>query len=188
MSQRKSQRVLVLEHLRAKGSISPVEAISLYSIFRLAAVIHTLRGEGWEVLSDLRHVEVEGTVKPYARYAFSEAQKKSKAKPLGAPKGTEPSVGKGTPIQFQAGDQVKVTGAYKKRPWLSGMELDIGKTDVVHSIVRDTGSVHLSRTCRYYHNADLKLVHRKGTTHAEVRQLNEAHEVFYSSAREAGVL
>jgi len=41
-----TQKANVLAHLRRYGTITPLEALQHYGCFRLAAVIHVLRGEG----------------------------------------------------------------------------------------------------------------------------------------------
>jgi hypothetical protein len=40
---KKSQKQNVIDHLVEHGSITPLEALNLYGIFRLGAIIHTLR-------------------------------------------------------------------------------------------------------------------------------------------------
>jgi hypothetical protein len=42
----KSQNKTIIQHLKTYGSISPLEAQSNYSIWRLAAVIYRLKGSG----------------------------------------------------------------------------------------------------------------------------------------------
>lgn len=48
-----SQAMLVLEHLKTGAEINPLEALSLYGIYRLGAIIFILRGEGYDISSKL---------------------------------------------------------------------------------------------------------------------------------------
>ena len=43
MNRKKSQKQNVIDHLVEHKSITPLEALNLYGIFRLGAIIHTLR-------------------------------------------------------------------------------------------------------------------------------------------------
>ena len=43
MNRKKSQKPNVIDHLVEHKSITPLEALNLYGIFRLGAIIHTLR-------------------------------------------------------------------------------------------------------------------------------------------------
>lgn len=45
----KSQREQILEHLLTVGSLTPIEALTKYGCFRLAAVIWRLREEGYHI-------------------------------------------------------------------------------------------------------------------------------------------
>lgn len=42
----------VLEHLQTKGSISSMEAITLYGATRLSAIIFNLKESGYDIISD----------------------------------------------------------------------------------------------------------------------------------------
>ncbi len=44
-----NQKQKVLRHLKEVGSINPLEALAGYSIMRLAAVIHDLKDEGYDI-------------------------------------------------------------------------------------------------------------------------------------------
>lgn len=80
----KTQEQLVLAHLKDGSSLSPLEAIGLYSIFRLAAVIHRLRADGWDIPTDNKVVyDQYDRPKPYARYAFSADQMENTDGPIG---------------------------------------------------------------------------------------------------------
>lgn len=43
---RPSQAARILQHLRERGPITPLEALELHGVLRLAARIHELRAEG----------------------------------------------------------------------------------------------------------------------------------------------
>ena len=43
MNRKKTQKQNVIDHLVEHKSITPLEALNLYGIFRLGAIIHTLR-------------------------------------------------------------------------------------------------------------------------------------------------
>ena len=55
-------------HLRDGKSISPLEALGLYGIFRLAARVKELRNKGWEIDTDMR---TDRTGKTHARYTLT---------------------------------------------------------------------------------------------------------------------
>jgi len=44
----------VLKHLKARGSISPMEAIITYGVMRLAPAIHDLRAAGHNITTEMR--------------------------------------------------------------------------------------------------------------------------------------
>ena len=60
-----SQRSMVFNHLVKKGTITSLEALSLYRIFRLAARIHDLRGDGNNIITKYKR---DLTGKRYAQY------------------------------------------------------------------------------------------------------------------------
>ena len=62
-----SQSLLILNHLRIKGSITALEAMSLYRIFRLAARVNELRDEGYDIETDMK-TDLRG--KRYASYSL----------------------------------------------------------------------------------------------------------------------
>ena len=62
---RLAQRDVILKHLKTKGSISALEATSLYRIYRLAARINALRKSGVEIVTEMKS---DMTGKRYARY------------------------------------------------------------------------------------------------------------------------
>lgn len=49
---RNGQRNNVLRHLQSGQTITPLEALDLYGCFRLAAVIHVLRKEGFPIQTE----------------------------------------------------------------------------------------------------------------------------------------
>lgn len=61
----KPQARKVLRHLEKDTSISPLEALMVHGIYRLAASIHELRREGFNVTTTM-HKDAAG--KKYARY------------------------------------------------------------------------------------------------------------------------
>jgi hypothetical protein len=63
----KPQARKILAHLRAGKSITPMEALTVYSIFRLAASIFEIRKLGYNVETDVREDE-QGH--KYARYTL----------------------------------------------------------------------------------------------------------------------
>jgi hypothetical protein len=65
---RVSQKQLILQHLREKGSITSLEAIGVYRIYRLQARIDELRDQGYEIKTEM-HRDVTG--KRYARYCLA---------------------------------------------------------------------------------------------------------------------
>tara|TARA_R100000458_G_C8149629_1_gene157762 strand:+ start:295 stop:531 length:237 start_codon:yes stop_codon:yes gene_type:complete len=54
----------ILSHLKSGRTITSMEAIDLYRCTRLAAVIHSLKEEGYDIISK----NVKGTNTNYARY------------------------------------------------------------------------------------------------------------------------
>ena len=62
-----SQTQLILGHLVTRGSISALEAMSLYRIFRLAARVEELRNQGYEIDTEMK---TDLTGKRYARYVL----------------------------------------------------------------------------------------------------------------------
>ena len=60
----------VLRHLEKYRSITPLEALGVYGIFRLAARVYELRREGFNVVTTMFRDENE---KPYAKYVLARA-------------------------------------------------------------------------------------------------------------------
>lgn len=59
---------LVLKHLAARSTISPIEALASYGIFRLAAAIHELRKHGYQITTTLKK---DAAGHQYARYKLA---------------------------------------------------------------------------------------------------------------------
>ena len=55
----------VLHHLKSGKSISPLEALGLYGSFRLAAVVHSLKKRGYDIITDIK-TDMNGS--RYAQY------------------------------------------------------------------------------------------------------------------------
>ena len=62
-----NQKDLVLEHLKERGSITPLVALREYGIFRLACCVFDLRKEGYPVVTE--RVEVRKANGKIARVA-----------------------------------------------------------------------------------------------------------------------
>ena len=58
-------------HLRSGKSITQLEAIGLYSLFRLAARVHELKQKGWNIITTEKR-DANGAV--YAEYKLGEPQ------------------------------------------------------------------------------------------------------------------
>ena len=63
-----TNKMQILNHLLGQKHISQLEALGVYRCFRLAAVIHELRKEGYNIQS---HWSVDATGKKYKRYYLS---------------------------------------------------------------------------------------------------------------------
>ena len=50
-----SQVMLVLNHLKTKGEINPMDALNEYGCYRLGAVIYILKGEGYSIATRLEY-------------------------------------------------------------------------------------------------------------------------------------
>ena len=60
-----SQKSEILKHLEAGNTITPFEALKLYSCFRLGGVIFRLKDEGYNITTKLVS---NHSGNPYARY------------------------------------------------------------------------------------------------------------------------
>lgn len=50
----KTQKQLVLEHIKKYGSITDYEAVIKYHIMRLGSVVHSLRKDGHIIITNMR--------------------------------------------------------------------------------------------------------------------------------------
>ena len=50
---KRSKRVLIERHLIQCGSISGAQAWNLYGLYRLSAIIHRLRRDGWNIKTEI---------------------------------------------------------------------------------------------------------------------------------------
>lgn len=62
----------ILRHLEKHKSITPLEALGVYGVFRLAARVFELRREGFNVATMMMRDE---NAKPYARYVLARASR-----------------------------------------------------------------------------------------------------------------
>ena len=66
-----SQKSKILKHLQEGRSITPIEALRDYGCFRLAAIIHVLREDNYNIITNM----VKEGDKTYAKYSLSAHQK-----------------------------------------------------------------------------------------------------------------
>ncbi len=69
MKQSTTKIALLKEHLRSGKTITQLEAIGLYSLFRLAARVHELKAKGWNIITTEKR-DANGSV--YAEYHLGE--------------------------------------------------------------------------------------------------------------------
>lgn len=60
-----SQNQKILKHLKSGAHITPLEAMGLFGVYRLAARIYELRNQGHHIMTDVR---ADGTGRTYSRY------------------------------------------------------------------------------------------------------------------------
>ena len=66
-----SDKARVLQHLRERGSITPLEALSEFGCMRLGARIWDLRHEGYDIVTDtVVAKDCNGERMSYARYVL----------------------------------------------------------------------------------------------------------------------
>lgn len=70
---KKTQKDMILEHLEAHGSITPLEAQKLYGCMRLGARIWDLRHEGHEIIREIVEVSTRTGKARVARYRLAAA-------------------------------------------------------------------------------------------------------------------
>ena len=63
-----SQNEKILNHLRSGAHITPLEAMGLFGVYRLAARIFELRNQGHNIVTD---VKADGTGRTYSRYSLA---------------------------------------------------------------------------------------------------------------------
>ena len=67
---KKTKIDLLREHFRSGKSITQLEAIGLYSLFRLAARVHELKAAGWHIVTSIKR-DANGS--EYAEYKMVDA-------------------------------------------------------------------------------------------------------------------
>ena len=60
-----TQKSIVRQHLLDGNSITPLEALNRFGIFRLAAVVHELRDEGLNIITEKFQVSPKKRVAKY---------------------------------------------------------------------------------------------------------------------------
>lgn len=63
----KSQNALIIDFLKRNDSINPIQALTLFSCFRLAARIGDLKDDGYEIVSEIKNKNG----KKYAEYRLT---------------------------------------------------------------------------------------------------------------------
>lgn len=63
----KSQNALIIDYLKRNDSIDPIQALALFSCFRLAARIGDLKDAGYEIVSEIKNKNG----KKYAEYRLT---------------------------------------------------------------------------------------------------------------------
>lgn len=58
-------------HLKSGRSITPLEALGLYGVFRLAARVKELKDKGWDIKTDIK-TDINGKV--YGEYRLNDQQ------------------------------------------------------------------------------------------------------------------
>ena len=69
----KTQNQMILDHLRAGKSITPIQALHEYRVMRLSARIHDLTRQGWGILVRMKVARDKhtGRLKRYAEYKLT---------------------------------------------------------------------------------------------------------------------
>jgi len=64
-----NQKQRIALHLASHKSLTPLEALNLYGCFRLASVVHTLKADGMDIVTNLiTTTNSDGESKTYAQY------------------------------------------------------------------------------------------------------------------------
>lgn len=76
MAENRSQKQMVLDHLRSFGSIEPLTALREYGCYRLGAAIFKLRAEGYDITSETMQSRsrITGRTVRYSRYTLHEGK------------------------------------------------------------------------------------------------------------------
>ncbi|MGQ0595830.1 helix-turn-helix domain-containing protein [Aquabacterium sp.] len=193
----KTQGQNILAHLQKRRTgITPLEAIGVYKVYRLAAVIKRLRDLGWEITTVMGDDGVGGT---YARYQFTQAQWLAKSKPLRdtlekAKKGFSPEAAKpvaAEPYRAKVGDRVRIVKKVEKEAdwnngWAPRMDAYVGTGKVWTIGNVDSFGVYLQ--------GDTALTGTSyGFPHGSLEQVKDepvpttSQAPSYSATREAGV-
>ena len=70
-----SQVAMILTHLQTGEAINPLDALSVYGCYRLGAVIHKLKQEGYAISSTIhRYKKPSGKQGHYAVYRLESAK------------------------------------------------------------------------------------------------------------------
>jgi len=70
-----TQKSRILRHLQDCGSITPLDALREYGVYRLSAIIHTLRNEGNNIGTEMvKFTNRYGKPNNYAKYTYSVAE------------------------------------------------------------------------------------------------------------------
>lgn len=68
-----TQKEMILKHLKQYHTITPMQALEEYSVYRLAAVIKVLRDENYNINTTLiPHVNRFGVINSYAQYSLED--------------------------------------------------------------------------------------------------------------------
>lgn len=73
-----TQKQAVVNYMDKYGSIAPREAVSDLGIYRLAAVIHDLKKDGYPIKSELVTEKTQYGYKTFARYSFNNDAEKER--------------------------------------------------------------------------------------------------------------
>jgi len=71
---KQSQKDKILTHFLTGASLTPLEALNNFGAFRLSAVVHKLKEEGWNIESKLIHDKRNN--KMYSKYKLSDDTEK----------------------------------------------------------------------------------------------------------------
>lgn len=72
--EKKTQKDIILEHLKKHRSIDPIQANNMY-ILRLSAIIKNLRDEGWNIETTHPKNKKTKKIQKYATYVLKKPSK-----------------------------------------------------------------------------------------------------------------